>query len=62
MRNPFSWWDWKNKYQRVIELYHNTPSLDWSLYPDEVVEKSEEYKLFLEKETVKAMKFLNNKK
>lgn len=62
MRNPFNWWSSKNKYQRVIDLYTNTPDLDWSLYDDDVIEKHKEYKLFLEKKAVKAMKFLHNNK
>jgi hypothetical protein len=40
----------------------NTPTLDWSLYPDEIIEKHQEYRLFLEEEAVKAMKYLYNNK
>ena len=55
IRNLFTW-DNKTQDQRIIDLYIQIPSLDWSLYPDEIIEKHEEYKNFLEKEAIKAMK------
>ena len=57
-RNPFNWWSTVSQDKRIIDLHLSIPSLDWSLYPKDIIEKHEEYRSFLEKEAIKAMKKL----